>query len=66
VHCYPRHQQIPHIRAPIQQICEALLEHGKLKPYEVQHALEALEVFWIGIVNRTRKLEDYKAYFKEL
>lgn len=65
VQCYPKSRKIPHIRKPIQQVCLALLEHGGLKPYEVQQSLEALASFWVAIANRSRTLEDYDAIFKE-
>lgn len=66
VQCQDKVRRIPHIRRPIQQICLALLEHGGLKPYEVQQSLEGLASFWVSIANRSRKLEDYAEVFKEV
>jgi hypothetical protein len=53
------------IRGAIHRVAVAMLEHGRLKPYEIQHSLEALDLFWTGVVNRTKKLEDYSKFFGE-
>jgi hypothetical protein len=65
VQCQEKSRRIPCIRRPIQQVCLALLEHGGLKPYEIQQSLERLASFWVSIANRSRKLEDYAEIFEE-
>jgi len=65
VQCYPRVKRIPRTHKPIQEVCLALLEHGHLKPYEIQQSLEALASFWVSIANNSRKLEDYFEVFEE-
>jgi hypothetical protein len=57
--CHPVDKRIKYIRDPIHQVCIALLQHGQLKPYQVQQALDSVSAFWTAMAAQDATLEDF-------
>lgn len=57
--CHPIGEQLDFIGPPIHQVCTALHEHGSLKPYQIQQALEGLASFWTKVAHGDAEPGEY-------